>query len=71
MDAGMIFPRPIADRYFEDYVEGEVHRFGTNIVEADEIITVATRFDPQAMHTDPEARSIDCTLTCGTWPSPV
>jgi acyl dehydratase len=51
----MTFPRPIADRYFEDYVEGDVHCFGTIAVEADEIITFARRFDPQAMHTDPEA----------------
>jgi acyl dehydratase len=55
MDAGMMFSRPITDRYFEDYVEGDVHRFGTIAVEADEIIAFAKRFDPQAMHTDPEA----------------
>jgi hypothetical protein len=55
MDAGMTFSRGIADRYFEDYVEGEVHRFGTIAVEADEAIAFAKRFDPQAMHIDPEA----------------
>ncbi len=55
MDSGMTFSRPITDRYFEDYVQGDVHRFGTIAVEADEIIAFATRFDPQAMHTDPEA----------------
>jgi acyl dehydratase len=32
-----------------------VHRFGTIAVEADEMIAFAKRFDPQAMHTDPEA----------------
>ena|SRR5438132_3625575 len=53
--AGMTFSRPISDRYFEDYVEGDVHRFGTIAVEADEIIAFAKRFDLQAMHTDPEA----------------
>lgn len=52
---GMTFSRPISDRYFEDYVEGDVHRFGTIAVEADEIIAFAKRFDPQTMHTDPEA----------------
>jgi acyl dehydratase len=57
MDAGMTFSRGIADRYFEDYVEGEVHRFGTIAVEADEMIAFAKRFDPQAMHTEPEAAS--------------
>ena len=51
----MTFSRPISDRYFEDYVEGDVHRFGTIAVEADEIIAFAKRFDPQTMHTDPEA----------------
>jgi acyl dehydratase len=53
--AGMTFSRPISDRYFEDYVEGDVHRFGTIAVEADEIIAFAKRFDPQTMHTDPKA----------------
>jgi acyl dehydratase len=53
--AGMTFSRPISDRYFEDYVEGDVHRFGTIAVETDEIIAFAKRFDPQTMHTDPKA----------------
>ncbi len=51
----MTFSRPIADRYFEDYVEGGVHCFGTIVVETDEMIAFAKRFDPQTMHTDPEA----------------
>jgi acyl dehydratase len=51
----MTFSRPISDRYFEDYVEGDVHRFGTIAVEADEMIAFAKRFDPQTMHTDSEA----------------
>ena len=51
----MTFPRPITDRYFEDYVEGAVHRFGTIKVDPDELIAFAKRFDPQTMHTDPEA----------------
>src|SRR6266480_4499675 len=55
MDAGMPFLRPISDRYFEDYIEGDVHRFGTIAVEADEIVVFANRFDPQTLHTDPEA----------------
>ena len=55
MDAGMPFLRPISDRYFEDYVEGDVHLFGTIAVEADQIIAFANRFDPQTFHTDPEA----------------
>ena len=51
----MTFARPITDRYFEDYVEGDVHHLGAIAVEADELIAFAKRFDPQAMHTDPEA----------------
>jgi len=55
MDAGMPFLRPISDRYFEDYVEGDVHRFGTIAVAADEIVAFAKQFDPQMIHTDPGA----------------
>jgi acyl dehydratase len=51
----MPFSRPIDDRYFEDYVEGDVHSFGSIVVEADEIIAFGRRFDPQPFHTDPEA----------------
>ena len=51
----MPFLRPISDRYFEDYVEGDVHHFGTIAVEADEIVAFANQFDPQTLHTDPEA----------------
>ena len=51
----MTFTRPVTDRYFEDYVEGEVHRFGSIAVTADEIVDFATRYDPQSFHTDPEA----------------
>ena len=54
MDTGMTFSRSIADRYFEDYVEGAVHSFGTIAVETDEMIAFAKRFDPQAMHINPE-----------------
>jgi len=51
----MTFSHPIDDRYFEDYVEGDVHSFGSVAVEADEIMEFAKRYDPQAFHTDPEA----------------
>ena len=55
MEAGMNFNSPSHDHYFEDYIEGDVHRIGTIAVEADEIIAFAKRFDPQVFHTDPEA----------------
>jgi hypothetical protein len=31
MDAGMPFLRPISDRYFEDYIEGDVHRLDSRL----------------------------------------
>src|SRR5262245_22295211 len=49
------FSTSIDDRYFEDYVEGEVHRFGSIAVEFEEIVAFANRFDPQSFHTDVEA----------------
>lgn len=51
----MTFARAIDDRYFEDYVEGSVHRFGVVTVEAHEIVAFAKQFDPQPFHADPEA----------------
>jgi acyl dehydratase len=51
----MTFTRPITDRYLEDYVEGDAHEFGSIAVDADELIAFAKRFDPQAMHTNPDA----------------
>jgi acyl dehydratase len=51
----MTFSRPIDDRYFEDYIEGDVHQFGPIAVEENEVLNFAKRFDPQTMHTDPDA----------------
>ncbi len=51
----MAFAHPINDRYFEDYVEGDVHSFGSIAVEADEVVAFAKRFDPQSFHIDPDA----------------
>ncbi|OAN42941.1 acyl dehydratase [Paramagnetospirillum marisnigri] len=51
----MPFATAIHDRYFEDYIKGEVHTFGsTEVVEA-EVIDFARKFDPQDFHTDPDA----------------
>ena len=50
----MTFATPIDDRYFEDYVPGAVHEFGSIAVEEAEMIDFARRFDPQPFHTDPE-----------------
>ena len=49
------FTTPVEDRYFEDYVPGSVHEFGSIAVEESEIIDFARRFDPQPFHTDPTA----------------
>lgn len=49
------FTVPVEKRYFEYYVTGSVHEFGSIAVEQDEIIAFAQRFDPQVYHTDPES----------------
>jgi acyl dehydratase len=54
----MAFRHDADDRYFEDYVEGEVHDFGSVKVEEDEIISFAKRYDPQPIHTDPAAAKL-------------
>lgn len=46
---------PVQRLYFEDYVAGTIHEFGTITVEEDDIIAFGRRFDPQVFHTDPEA----------------
>lgn len=43
------------DRYFEDYVVGQVHEHGPIAVTEEEIIAFARRYDPQYFHTDPES----------------
>ena len=50
-----VFTRSIEERYFEDYVPGAVHECGSIAVGEDEIISFARRFDPQPIHTDPDA----------------
>lgn len=49
------FTVPVDNRYFEDYLVGSVHEFGSIAVEQDEVIAFAKRFDPQIFHTDPES----------------
>ena len=51
----MTFTTSVEDRYFEDYVPGSVHEFGSIAVEEAEMINFARRFDPQPFHIDPEA----------------
>jgi acyl dehydratase len=65
------FATPVDQRYFEDYVQGSVHEFGSIAVEEAEMISFASRFDPQPFHTDPEAgkRSIYGGLIASGWHS--
>jgi acyl dehydratase len=49
------FAAPIDDRYFEDYVPGHVHEFGSIGVTEAEIVEFARRYDPQPFHADPNA----------------
>jgi acyl dehydratase len=46
---------PAPARYFEDYPPGAVFTSGAIVVGEAEIIDFARRYDPQPMHTDPEA----------------
>lgn len=46
------FTAPIGDRYFEDYQPGAVYEYGYASVTGEEIISFATRFDPQPIHID-------------------
>jgi acyl dehydratase len=50
----MTFTTPQEDRYFEDYLPGAVHEFGSVTIGEAEIIEFARRFDPQPFHIDPE-----------------
>lgn len=49
------FTTSIDDRYLEDYTEGHRYRFGEESVDAGEIMEFARRYDPQSIHTDPDA----------------
>ena len=51
----MVFNTPINDRYFEDYIKGDIHRLGSIVVERDEVIAFAQRFDPQSFHVNAQA----------------
>jgi acyl dehydratase len=46
---------PLRERWFEDYVVGEVREFGRTVVDEAEVIEFARRYDPQGFHLDPEA----------------
>lgn len=43
---------PIGDRYFEDYEAGAVYEYGYAVVDEEELLAFARRFDPQPIHVD-------------------
>jgi acyl dehydratase len=49
------FATSIDERFFEDYVTGHVHEFGSIGVTEQEIVEFGRRYDPQVFHTDPVA----------------
>jgi len=49
------FAAPIDDRFFEDYITGHVHEFGSIGITEEDIIEFGRRYDPQPFHTDPVA----------------
>jgi acyl dehydratase len=52
------FKTPVGDRYFEDYVPGSVHEFGSIVVEEKDIVFFGRQFDPQVFHTDSEGAKL-------------
>jgi acyl dehydratase len=49
------FPTTPDNRYFEDYVAGAVHEFGSILVEEKEVVDFGRRFVPLSYHIDKEA----------------
>jgi acyl dehydratase len=49
------FAHPPEDRYFDDYVPGTVHEFGSIDVDEAEVIQFGQRYVPLSYHTDKEA----------------
>src|SRR3989304_8170230 len=50
-----MFPTPPDNRYFEDYVPGAVHEFGSIAVDEQEVLDFGRRFVPLSYHIDKEA----------------
>ena len=46
--------KPADERFFEDYPKGQVLEFGPVLVDQEEIVEFAEKFDPQYFHTDPK-----------------
>lgn len=63
------FAHPPEDRYFEDYVPGAVHEFGSIPVEEKEVLEFGRRYVPLSYHVDKEAakKSIYGGLIASGW----
>ena len=66
---GSTFTTSPDNRYFEDYIAGAVHEFGSIAVEEREVIDFGKRFVPLSYHTDPELakKSIYGRLIASGW----
>src|SRR5688572_26527009 len=49
------FHQPPENRYFEDYVPGAVHEFGSVFVDEEEVLDFGRRYVPLSYHIDKEA----------------
>ena len=58
-----------AERYFEDYVPGAVHEFGSVVVDEEEVLDFGKRYVPLPYHIDKEAakKSIYGGLIASGW----
>jgi len=63
------FTTPPDNRYFEDYVAGTVHEFGSIAVDEQEVLDFGKRFVPLSYHIDKEAakRSLYGGLIASGW----
>lgn len=55
---GLDFNTSVQDRYFEDYTPGSTYTYGSVTVTEEDILRFADEFDPQSIHTDPEAAAV-------------
>src|SRR4030095_7690709 len=53
--SGSTFQPPPDNRFFEDYIPGAVHEFGTIAVDEQEVLDFGKRFVPLSYHVDKEA----------------
>ena len=63
------FAHPPEDRYFEDYIPGAVHEFGSILVDEQEVLDFGKRYVPLSYHVDKKAakKSIYGGLIASGW----